>query len=246
MATAAKILFAREDLSIPGAADPAPTDGNGITAERRFFDLLRDSKPDAVLLDLSRANGAGVETILRVRRRSTTPILVACDLNHPSTRDYRIAGAADCMPVPIDILLLNQALQQIINLAGPVKPRGAKSPEALSFAGITFRQHENVLSTRTGSQTRLTISENRLLLYLAATPGVPRSRDQIGKFLYGRHRPANDRAVDDVVNRLRKKLARACPPMGEDLIRAEVRRGYMLVADVSVAAPSTPTGTTFG
>src|SRR5262249_51072234 len=65
MATAATILIAREDLSIPGAADPGPAGRDDFAVEDRFFDLLHNSKPHAILLDLSRVNGAGVETILK-------------------------------------------------------------------------------------------------------------------------------------------------------------------------------------
>src|SRR5208283_2796107 len=107
MPIAATVLFAREDFSIPGAPDPVLRGTNGAAAERRFFDLLQGSRPDVVLLDLSRANGAAVETILKIRRKSPTPILVVCDVSHPSADDYKSAGAADCIPAPVDILRLN-------------------------------------------------------------------------------------------------------------------------------------------
>ena len=48
-----------------------------------------------------------------------------------------------------------------------------------------------------------------------------------------------DRAIDVVVNRLRKKLALAGGIGAEQLIRTEFRHGYLLVADV-VALPDEP------
>jgi two-component system, OmpR family, response regulator len=239
MASAATIVFAREDLSLPGAPDPDAAGSNGAAAaETRFFDLLRESKPDVVLLDLSRSNGAGVETILRIRENTTIPILVVCDVDHPSSRDYRIAGAVDCIAAPVDILLLNQMLQQIINVTRQAKRRIARAPDTLRFGGITFRPHENALIGANGSRARLTTSENRLLLYFASGPWVLRTRAEVGEMLYGRHRPTSDRAIDVVVNRLRKKLVGLCGAVGQNLIKTEFRRGYMLVADVAVASTS--------
>src|SRR5579863_4513687 len=90
MSGATTIVVAREDFSIPGAPEVTPAGLGPGGYEGRFFDLLRDSKPDVVVLDLSRANGGGVETILRIRQQSTVPILVVCDVEHPSSREYQI------------------------------------------------------------------------------------------------------------------------------------------------------------
>lgn len=236
MGSAATIVFAREDLSIPGADDPMAAGKNGpVAAESHFFALLRSSSPDVVVLDLSQANGAGVETILKIRRNSTVPILVVCGTEHDLAREYRIAGAADCIPVPVDIVLLNQTLQQIITITRQGAPQRTRIPEFIAFAGIVFRPNENVLRSASGISAKLTSSESRLLAYLAAEPWALRSRSEVGEMLYGRHRPISDRAIDVVVNRLRKKLGALCGPRGQTLIKTEFRRGYMFVADVSLA-----------
>ena len=72
-----------------------------------------------MLLDLSRANGNGVETILKIRRQSTVPILVVHGGDEGKARDYRIAGAVDCLLAPIDVVTLNEILQQIVRLNRP-------------------------------------------------------------------------------------------------------------------------------
>lgn len=235
MGNAATIVFAREDFTIPGANDEAAAGRRGApAAEARFFDLLRDSSPDVVVLDLSRSNGHGVETILKIRQESTIPILVVCDPDQPASHEYRLAGAAECIPAPVDIVLLNQTLQKIMQVTGPAKARGNRTPDALVFAGLTFRPHQNLLVAADGTTTRLTTSENRLLFYFACTPWVLRTRGEVGEMLYGRHRPTSDRAIDVVVNRLRKKLTALCGPAGQNLIKTEFRRGYILVADVAM------------
>jgi two-component system OmpR family response regulator len=238
MSGAATIVVAREDFSIPGAADSSiPGDGGPAAFEARFFDLLRDSRPDVVVLDFTHANGSGIQTILRIRQKSTTPILVVCDVDHPSCREYRIAGAAECIPAPVDLLLLNQTLQQIIKVTGYARTRPAREADVVTFAGLAFRPHQNLLTAADGSSVRLTSSEGRLLSYFVANPWVLRRRAEVGEMLYGRHRPTGDRAIDVVVNRLRKKLVSLCGRRGQDLIKTEFRRGYMLVADVATIEP---------
>jgi DNA-binding response OmpR family regulator len=235
MGSAATIVFAREDFTIPGAGDEAAAGRRGaVAAETRFFDLLRDSRPDVVVLDLSRSNGHGVETILKIRQESTTPILVVCDVDQPVSHEYRLAGAAECIGAPVDIVLLNQTLQKIIQVTGTHKPRGNRTPDSLAFAGLNFRPHENLVTGADGSSARLTTSENRLLSYFTANAWILRTRAEVGEMLYGRHRPTSDRAIDVVVNRLRKKLVGLCGPSGQNLIKTEFRRGYMFVADVAM------------
>src|SRR5260370_27500802 len=112
------MVVAGEDLSIPGAADT----GNGTTSsaaevEARCFNVVRQFNPDVVVLDLTGAPNNGTETILKIRRRSGVPILVVCEPNDPLRREYCLAGAAESMQAPVDIMLLNQTVQQIIQLS---------------------------------------------------------------------------------------------------------------------------------
>jgi DNA-binding response OmpR family regulator len=236
MPTATTIVVAREDFSIPGG-DPSlePVPPEPAAQERRFFSLLRESKPDVVVLDLSKANGRGVDTILRIRRQSAVPILVVCDGDQQTARDYRIAGAAECIPAPLDVVTLNQALQQIVRVTRPAAPQARRETATVNFAGLTFRPRQNVVIGRNGAQARLTSAENRLLSHLVSNPWEVQSRVELAEALYGRHRPATDRAIDVVVNRLRKKLDAIGEPANH-LVKTEFRRGYRFVSDVSAEA----------
>jgi len=127
MGGAATIIFARADLSIPGAPEnPTSRPGGGESAHTRFFKLVGDSKPDVIVLDFTRAPGVSAKTITKVRDRTNIPILVVCNSTHSSTEDYRRAGAAECISAPVDIPILNRAVQQIMRLTprtGPTADR---------------------------------------------------------------------------------------------------------------------------
>jgi|SRR5579862_443227 len=230
---ASTIVVAREDLSIPGAADA----GTAADVETRFFNVVRQHNPDVVVLDLTGSAGNGIATILKIRRRSGVPILVVCGVEDPLMREYCLAGAAECMQAPVDIMQLNQTVQQIIQLSqnSPGPPAAEPSPsQPIHFSAMTLYPHENLLIGTDGSATKLTTSENRVLVHFVNNPWTLCSRNDLAEALYGPRRPNSDRAIDVIVTRLRKKIGAAGGPVGQRLIKTEFRRGYVFVAEVSV------------
>jgi DNA-binding response OmpR family regulator len=243
MGPATTIVFAREDLSIPGAAEAA---GSGHdrpdSAQTRFFDLISRSSPDVIVLDFSRGPVRGTDTILTVRRRTEVPILVVCSPEQPQMEDYRIAGAADCIVAPVDIVSLNQTIQRIVRVRGGGRPLSIRTPENFRFAGISFYPRRNVLAGPGDASLDLTTSEARLLTHFVSRPWTVCARSEIAELLYGAEHSVGDRAIDVVVNRLRKKLVLAGGINAEQLIKTEFRRGYVLVADVATLPHDAPAG----
>jgi DNA-binding response OmpR family regulator len=119
MSTAATIVFARADLSIPGAAEPASlgTDGPGAV-RARFFELIGRNNPDVIVLDFSHARAGAIETISAIRQKTEIPILILCSPEQLEMEEYRNAGAADCIAAPVDIGSLNHAIQRVVQVRG--------------------------------------------------------------------------------------------------------------------------------
>jgi DNA-binding response OmpR family regulator len=235
MGSAVTIVFAREDLSIPGAPENAvPSADHADAVQVRFFNLVSESKPDVIVLDFSGSPPSGTDTILTIRRRSAVPILVVCDLTHPLTAEYRIAGATDCIAAPIDILSLNESIQRILLR---VTDRGralANTPVVnFTFSGMSFQTQRNVLVVENGTILALTSSEGRLLAHFLSKPWTLCPRSEIHELLYGRDHAVGSRALDVVVSRLRRKLFRPGRSAGQHLIKTEFRRGYFLASDVT-------------
>jgi two-component system OmpR family response regulator len=238
---ASTIVVAREDLSIPGAADA----GNGVGAsaadlETRFFNVVREHNPDVVVLDLTASQAKGIAAILKIRRRTGVPIVVVCAPDDQLMREYCLAGAAECMLAPVDIMQLNQTVQQIIQLSKNSRGSVAAEPiptHTIFFSGLTFHPHENLLIGPDRATIKLTTSENRVLVYFVSNPWGLCTRESLAETLYGPHRPNSERAVDVIVTRLRKKMTSLGGPAAQRLIKTEFRRGYVFVAQVSVDAP---------
>jgi DNA-binding response OmpR family regulator len=233
MSAATTIIFARDDLSIPGAVDDAASISQPAgSIEAQFFDLVSRTKPDVIVLDFSDMPPAGNETILTIRRRTDIPILVVCNPEHPLINEYRIAGAADCISTPVDIVCLNQAIQKIMRVRGRGGPASSRAPEDLLFAEMSFRPGRNLLAGEDSRTVDLTSSEGRLLAHFLSKPWTLCTRNEIGELLYGPDHTVGDRAIDVIVNRLRKKLVSAGGADAEQLIKTDFKRGYLLVADV--------------
>ena len=186
-----------------------------------------------IVLDFSRAPAAGTTTILAVRRRTEIPILVVCSAEQSQIEDYRIAGAADCIAAPVDIVSLNQTIQRIVRVRGRGTPVSSRAPDNFCFAGLSFYPGRNLLTPLAGDNIGLTTSEARLLTHFASRPWTLCTRVEIGELLYGPEHSVGDRAIDVVVNRLRKKLVLAGGIDAEQLIKTEFRHGYLLAADVA-------------
>jgi two-component system OmpR family response regulator len=238
---ASTIVVAREDLSIPGAVDVANGAANlPADIEARFFNVVRQHNPDVVVLDLTASQGNGIPAIVKIRRRTGVPILVVCGPDDPQTREYCLAGAAECMQAPVDLMALNQTVQQIIQLSNSLRVAVEAEPrqtEPVCFAGLTLYPHQNLLIGSDGLRIKLTTSENRVLVHFVSNPLTLCTRDALAEALYGPHRPNSDRAVDVVVTRLRKKIGSLGGPAAQGLIKTEFRRGYVFVAEVAVGAP---------
>lgn len=238
---ASTIVVARGDLSIPGAADVGSGAQSGtVEIETHFFDIVRQHNPDVVVLDLTEQPANGIAAILKIRRRTAVPILVICGPEDAMMREYCLAGAAECMTAPVDIMQIHLTVQKIIQLSKASQhspPADQSQGQCLAFSGLTLHPHENLLVGTDGASIRLTTSENRVLVHFVTNPWTLCTRDALAAVLYGPHRPNSDRAVDVIVTRLRKKLASLGGAAVQNLIKTEFRRGYMFVAEVSLGVP---------
>ena len=140
MSRATTIVFAREDLSILGTPTSSESLADHADAVRaRFFDLVIDNNPDIIVLDFSAAPPSGSDTILSIRRRCTAPILVICERGDPMTREYRIAGAAECIFGPTDIPSLHRSIERVLRVTGRAMPPETGPKVKLALDGMNSK-----------------------------------------------------------------------------------------------------------
>ena len=165
------------------------------------------SHPDAVLLLPESLDGPnGIAAIRRLRAISGVPcVVVATPADTPADRVAALDAGADevlhgGIPVPEAIARIRAALRR----ARPAAADGtASTPEVTPWRLVATGRR---LSPPAGPAHRLTSAEYDLVAMLAAAQGTPVDRDAICRQVFRRPWRPDDRAVDSLVKRLRRKM----------------------------------------
>lgn len=179
--------------------------------------LLADADPDVLLVDLMLGGMSGFDCIREVRRARDLPIIVVSA--RQDTHDVVAgleAGADDYVTKPFQIKEITARIRALLRRAGPPatldpRPGAATAPESIVIdAG--GREQPLVLDRAGGrvllgdAEVHLTLTEYRLLLELAESPGQVLSRAQLLEQVWGHDYFGDDRLVDVHVRRLRTKI----------------------------------------
>jgi len=105
-----------------------------------------------------------------------------------------------------------------------------EAEEAVTFDGMTAYLDRFELLDRTGAQVEMTSGDFQLLAIFLRNPKRMLSRDRIMDLLHGIEWTPLDRAIDNQVARLRKKIE--LDPTSPVLIKTVRGIGYMLATDV--------------
>ncbi len=181
----------------------APT----LTEARR---LLARSGFDAILLDLSLPDGNGIELCREVRATSTVPILILTARRSEIDRVLGLElGADDYVVKPFSPREVAARVAAVLRRRS--WERHGSSPQAAPVRSGALELDPGRREVRVaGVPVALTRTEFDLLTALLERPGVVRSRQQLidavwdGAFI-------QDRVVDSVVSRLRRKLGSDAP-----------------------------------
>ncbi len=185
---------------------------------------LRAGTFDAILLDLSLPDGNGVDLCREVRAASTVPILILTARRSEVDRVLGLElGADDYVVKPFSPREVVARLSAVLR-----RQQWAQAP-AVATAPIRWQGLEVDEGRREvavdGAPVSLTRTEFDLVLTMVRRPGRVFTRDQLidlvwhGAFI-------QDRVVDSVVSRLRRKLGAL--PDGRTYIRTVHGVGYAL------------------
>ena len=108
-----------------------------------------------------------------------------------------------------------------------------RAPESASyaFAGWVLKAAERTVVDSDGVSIPLSTGEYNLLLALVTRPGQVLTRDQLLDITQGREANAFDRAIDNQISRLRRKIEPDAK--NPTLIKTVWGGGYTLTAEVT-------------
>ncbi len=185
--------------------------------------LLKERKPDLVILDWMLPGVSGIELCRRLRTRPETkqlPIIMLTARGEESERVRGLAtGADDYVVKPFSVPELNARVRALLRRALP-----ERLADVLSFGDLEVDREKKRVS-RGGRAVDLGPTEYRLLEFLMERPGRVFSREQLLNGVWGSEIYIDERTVDVHVGRLRKALNR-----GHDVdpIRTVRGAGYAL------------------
>lgn len=187
------------------------------------FELLADSDPDLLLLDVMLPGRDGFHVCREIRKKSSIPIIMLTARGDVIDRVSGLElGADDYIGKPFEPRELVARIQSILRRVDAREPRDG----VLRFEGITIDTDARTVEID-GQTVELTSMEYELLSVLARNAGKKMSRDEILSELRGIDAAILTRSVDIMVSRVRQKIGDSAKPAR--FIQTVWGRGYVFV-----------------
>ncbi|KFE35181.1 phosphate regulon transcriptional regulator PhoB [Thioclava atlantica] len=185
--------------------------------------LVKEEKPDLIVLDWMLPNVSGIEICRRVKSNTETRGIPIIMLSARSEEVDRVrgleTGADDYVVKPYSVVELMARVRTQLR-----RTRPSTMGERLSFEDIVLDAEEHRVF-RDGKPLKLGPTEFRLLSTLMEKPGRVWTRDQLLDRVWGRDIYVDTRTIDVHVGRLRKALM---VHGGSDPVRTVRGTGYAL------------------
>ena len=191
---------------------------------------LRDAPPDLVLLDIMMPGEAGLSLCRHLVEAHAVPTILLTARGEPTDRIVGLEiGADDYVVKPFEPRELVARIRSVLRRAqrGPAE---APAEEDFLFEGWRLCPLKRRLTDAEGTVVPISSVEFRLLMAFVEHPRQVLDRDRLLDMVQGREAHLFDRAVDNQVSRLRRKIE--VDSRNPQLIQTVWGGGYMLAADV--------------
>lgn len=188
---------------------------------------------DLVILDIMMPGEDGLSLTRHIRENGEVPVILLTARSEETERIVGLEmGADDYVVKPFSPRELAARIKVILRRAAAGGAR-QHAPEsgAFAFAGWVLKSGERTLVDRDGVSLPLSTGEYNLLFALVTRPRQVLTRDQLLDLTQGREAAGFDRAIDNQVSRLRRKIE--TDPKNPELIKTVWGGGYMLAAEVT-------------
>jgi DNA-binding response OmpR family regulator len=163
---------------------------------------------EAVVVDIALLGTGGWRWLKALGAADGRPAIVVC--SHPSTSAQRVRalelGADDWLSKPCHPEEVIARVEAIVRQ----RRRLARATQPIAFGELEIRPGEYQVYVRDQS-LKLTRREFQVLEVLAREPHEVLARRRIYEYVWGRTMPREDRSVDVVVHKIRRKLLGASP-----------------------------------
>lgn len=190
--------------------------------------ILDKSPADLLIVDINLDGKDGLQITREQRARSNVGIILLTARTESVDRIVGLElGADDYITKPFDPRELAARVKNLLRRVAEGHAAYVAVNLPIRFGGWTVEPDTRRVLDAGGQQVTLTKSEFDLMRLFAQTPGIVLSRTRLMQAISHREWNADDRTVDVLVGRLRRKLASHDPaPAAITTVHGE---GYMLV-----------------
>ena len=189
---------------------------------------LETTHPDLILLDINLPDDDGFSLLREIRRQSEVGVIMVTGKGEEVDRIVALElGADDYVVKPFNMRELFARAKNLLRRTLALRKLRQDEP-VIQFAGWTLNVPRRTLLSPSNEDVRLTQFEFELLLTLARNPGCVLSRDSLIDRVGGRDRAPNDRTIDVLVGRIRRKIE--AEPKDPRIIVTVQGVGYVLAA----------------
>ena len=197
--------------------------------------VLLDWLPDLVLLDIMMPGEDGLSLCRHLIEAKSLPVILLTAKGEATDRIVGLEiGADDYVVKPFEPRELVARIRSVLRRAS----KGAPAPQEdahYEFEGWRLEPLKRRLADPDGTVVPISTAEFRLLVALLDHPQQVMDRDRLLDMVQGREAHLFDRAVDNQVSRLRRKIE--ADSKDPKLIQTVWGGGYRLACDVKRIAP---------
>lgn len=213
--------------------------------EQGVLDALQSRDINLITLDVSLEGESGLVIARNIRQHWSVPIIMVTARADVIDRVVGLEiGADDYITKPFHVRELAARVRAQIRRAEELtldETQPAVGQEAqsgtLEFDGMTLDPETHEARDRQGDALKLTTADTELLLVFLRNPKRVLSRDRIMTLLGGAEWTPLDRAIDNKVARLRKKIEKN--PDDPKIIKTVRGVGYQFAAPVKAVEATT-------
>lgn len=194
--------------------------------------LLNAYDFDIILLDIMMPGEDGLSLCRFVTDKTDIPVIFISAKTEETERIIGLElGADDYITKPFSPRELVARIKVVLRRAEKNgAARNGASGGAYQFSGWTLQCDKRSLVDADGVSVSLSTGEYQMLLALVSRAGKVLNRDQLLDITQGREAHAFDRAVDNQISRLRRKIE--TDPKNPEIIKTVWGGGYVLAGDV--------------
>ena len=244
------ILVVDDDLKIRTLLrNVLEDDGFAVIEAQTAADVMQAVETSAIsliTLDLNLGAENGIDLARQIRRTSQVPIIMVTGKEDVIDKVVGLeVGADDYITKPFHVREVVARIRSVLrrseatseglhDVAQSAANKDAHAPESVhfSFDGMIAIPDQMRLMDRSGDECGLTSGDFKLLDVFLARPKRVLSRDQLMDLTGGTEWNPLDRAIDNQIARLRKKIER--DPSHPMLIKTVRGVGYTFACDVQI------------